>query len=90
MPGVWSRNTRVLVSIALLAAASLAIGGAAFSFTESEQSAISAAAARLDALHDIAGDIADAVDGQEGALDDFDSHLDEALDRILAEEQSAG
>ncbi|MEU5624066.1 SsgA family sporulation/cell division regulator [Streptomyces tendae] len=28
--------------------------------------------------------------GQEGALADFDSHLEEALDRILAEEQSAG
>ena len=28
--------------------------------------------------------------GQEGALGDFDAHLDEALDRILAEEQSAG
>ncbi|MER7776987.1 SsgA family sporulation/cell division regulator [Streptomyces sp. NPDC096191] len=28
--------------------------------------------------------------GQEGALEDFDTHLDEALDRILAEEQSAG
>jgi hypothetical protein len=28
--------------------------------------------------------------GQERALADFDTHLDEALDRILAEEQSAG
>jgi hypothetical protein len=28
--------------------------------------------------------------GQEGAHGDFDAHLDEALDRILAEEQSAG
>ncbi|MFF6989414.1 MULTISPECIES: SsgA family sporulation/cell division regulator [unclassified Streptomyces] len=28
--------------------------------------------------------------GQEAALADFDTHLDEALDRILAEEQSAG
>ena len=28
--------------------------------------------------------------GQEGALAEFDAHLDEALDRILAEEQSAG
>ncbi|MFF1304415.1 SsgA family sporulation/cell division regulator [Streptomyces sp. NPDC058307] len=28
--------------------------------------------------------------GQETALADFDTHLDEALDRILAEEQSAG
>ncbi|KOU62572.1 regulator [Streptomyces sp. MMG1533] len=28
--------------------------------------------------------------GQEGAHADFDAHLDEALDRILAEEQSAG
>ncbi|MFF7447641.1 MULTISPECIES: SsgA family sporulation/cell division regulator [unclassified Streptomyces] len=28
--------------------------------------------------------------GQEGALADFDAHLEEALDRILAEEQSAG
>jgi hypothetical protein len=28
--------------------------------------------------------------GQEGALGDFDAHLDEALDRILAEEQSTG
>ena len=28
--------------------------------------------------------------GQEGALADFDTHLDEALDRILAEEQSTG
>lgn len=28
--------------------------------------------------------------GHEGALADFDAHLDEALDRILAEEQSAG
>ncbi|WP_167828779.1 SsgA family sporulation/cell division regulator [Streptomyces sp. MZ04] len=28
--------------------------------------------------------------GQERALADFESHLDEALDRILAEEQSAG
>ncbi|GKQ38633.1 SsgA family sporulation/cell division regulator [Streptomyces sp. A012304] len=28
--------------------------------------------------------------GQEAALGDFDAHLDEALDRILAEEQSAG
>ncbi|MCK1820841.1 SsgA family sporulation/cell division regulator [Streptomyces sp. XM83C] len=28
--------------------------------------------------------------GQEGALADFDAHLDEALGRILAEEQSAG
>ncbi|MFD0435946.1 SsgA family sporulation/cell division regulator [Streptomyces chartreusis] len=28
--------------------------------------------------------------GQEGGLADFDAHLDEALDRILAEEQSAG
>jgi hypothetical protein len=28
--------------------------------------------------------------GQEGALADFDAHLDEALNRILAEEQSAG
>ena len=28
--------------------------------------------------------------GQEGALGDFDAHLEEALDRILAEEQSAG
>ncbi|CCK28952.1 hypothetical protein BN159_4573 [Streptomyces davaonensis JCM 4913] len=28
--------------------------------------------------------------GQEGALSDFDASLDEALDRILAEEQSAG
>ncbi|MBU6531048.1 SsgA family sporulation/cell division regulator [Streptomyces sp. NPDC057245] len=28
--------------------------------------------------------------GQEGALAGFDTHLDEALDRILAEEQSAG
>ncbi|MCF3129006.1 SsgA family sporulation/cell division regulator [Streptomyces olivochromogenes] len=28
--------------------------------------------------------------GQEGALADFDAHLDEALCRILAEEQSAG
>ncbi|MDV7215617.1 SsgA family sporulation/cell division regulator [Streptomyces prunicolor] len=28
--------------------------------------------------------------GQEGALADFDAHLNEALDRILAEEQSAG
>ncbi|GGX78865.1 SsgA family sporulation/cell division regulator [Streptomyces fructofermentans] len=28
--------------------------------------------------------------GQERALADFDAHLDEALDRILAEEQSAG
>ncbi|MET7484970.1 SsgA family sporulation/cell division regulator [Streptomyces sp. NPDC005538] len=28
--------------------------------------------------------------GQEGALADFDAHLDETLDRILAEEQSAG
>ncbi|MYR62149.1 SsgA family sporulation/cell division regulator [Streptomyces sp. SID625] len=28
--------------------------------------------------------------GQEGALEDFDAHLDEALDRILAEEQNAG
>ncbi|MFJ4785960.1 SsgA family sporulation/cell division regulator [Streptomyces sp. NPDC088794] len=28
--------------------------------------------------------------GQEGELADFDAHLDEALDRILAEEQSAG
>ncbi|MET9506702.1 SsgA family sporulation/cell division regulator [Streptomyces sp. NPDC006622] len=28
--------------------------------------------------------------GQEGAFADFDAHLDEALDRILAEEQNAG
>ncbi|MCW5250030.1 MULTISPECIES: SsgA family sporulation/cell division regulator [unclassified Streptomyces] len=28
--------------------------------------------------------------GQEGALANLDTHLDEALDRILAEEQSAG
>ncbi|MBV1939789.1 MULTISPECIES: SsgA family sporulation/cell division regulator [Streptomyces] len=28
--------------------------------------------------------------GQERSLADFDTHLDEALDRILAEEQSAG
>ncbi len=28
--------------------------------------------------------------GQEGSLADFDAHLAEALDRILAEEQSAG
>jgi hypothetical protein len=28
--------------------------------------------------------------GQEGALADFDAHLDEALDRILTEEQNAG
>ncbi|MFE9092688.1 SsgA family sporulation/cell division regulator [Streptomyces sp. NPDC007264] len=28
--------------------------------------------------------------GQEGSLEDFDAHLEEALDRILAEEQSAG
>lgn len=28
--------------------------------------------------------------GQETAMADFDAHLDEALDRILAEEQSAG
>ncbi|MFG2027100.1 SsgA family sporulation/cell division regulator [Streptomyces sp. NPDC048825] len=28
--------------------------------------------------------------GQEHSLADFDTHLDEALDRILAEEQSAG
>ena len=28
--------------------------------------------------------------GQEGAFADFDAHLAEALDRILAEEQSAG
>jgi hypothetical protein len=28
--------------------------------------------------------------GQEAALADFDTHLNEALDRILAEEQSAG
>ncbi|MFJ9719476.1 SsgA family sporulation/cell division regulator [Streptomyces sp. NPDC101213] len=28
--------------------------------------------------------------GQEGAFADFDAHLDEALGRILAEEQSAG
>ncbi|MFR9794497.1 SsgA family sporulation/cell division regulator [Streptomyces sp. MS06] len=28
--------------------------------------------------------------GQEGALADFDAHLDEALGRILAEEQNAG
>ncbi|QKW07848.1 SsgA family sporulation/cell division regulator [Streptomyces sp. NA04227] len=28
--------------------------------------------------------------GQERALADFDAHLDEALDRILTEEQSAG
>ncbi|MCH0564439.1 MULTISPECIES: SsgA family sporulation/cell division regulator [unclassified Streptomyces] len=28
--------------------------------------------------------------GQEGSLADFDAHLDEALGRILAEEQSAG
>jgi hypothetical protein len=28
--------------------------------------------------------------GQETSLEDFDTHLDEALDRILAEEQSAG
>jgi len=28
--------------------------------------------------------------GQERSLADFDAHLDEALDRILAEEQSAG
>jgi hypothetical protein len=28
--------------------------------------------------------------GQEGSLADFDAHLDDALDRILAEEQSAG
>ncbi|MFF7330550.1 SsgA family sporulation/cell division regulator [Streptomyces sp. NPDC008150] len=28
--------------------------------------------------------------GQEGVLGEFDAHLDEALDRILAEEQSAG
>ncbi|WP_234426065.1 SsgA family sporulation/cell division regulator, partial [Streptomyces kebangsaanensis] len=28
--------------------------------------------------------------GQEGALADFDAHLDEALDRILAEERSTG
>ena len=28
--------------------------------------------------------------GQETALADFDTHLDQALDRILAEEQSAG
>ena len=71
MPGVWSRNTRVLVSIALLATGSLVIGGAAFAFTDREQNAISAANANLDALHDIFGDIADAVDGQEGALDDY-------------------
>ena len=71
MPGVLSRNTRVLVSIALLATGSLVIGGAAFAFTDREQNAISAANANLDALHDIFGDIADAVDGQEGALDDY-------------------
>jgi hypothetical protein len=28
--------------------------------------------------------------GQERSLADFDAHLDDALDRILAEEQSAG
>lgn len=28
--------------------------------------------------------------GQERSLADFGAHLDEALDRILAEEQSAG
>nr|ACC77834.1 SsgA [Streptomyces ramocissimus] len=28
--------------------------------------------------------------GQEGAFSDFDTHLDQALGRILAEEQSAG
>ncbi len=28
--------------------------------------------------------------GAGGALADFDAHLDDALDRILAEEQSAG
>ena len=71
MPGALSRNTRVLVAIALLAAASLLIGSAAFAFTDMEQNAISAASGRLDDLHDIASDIADAVDGQEGALDDF-------------------
>jgi diguanylate cyclase (GGDEF)-like protein len=71
MPGAWSRNTRVLVAIGVLAVASLLIAGGAFAITDREQNAVSAASARLDELHDIAGDIADAVDGQEGALDDF-------------------
>jgi diguanylate cyclase (GGDEF)-like protein len=71
MPRALSRNARVLVAIAVLASASLLIGGAAFAITDNEQKDVDAATARLADLHDIARDIADGVDGQEGALDDY-------------------
>jgi diguanylate cyclase (GGDEF)-like protein len=71
MPRLPSRSTRALLAIALLAASSVALGIAVFAATESERSALDTAATRLDALTGIAHVVADDVDEQEAALDDF-------------------
>jgi diguanylate cyclase (GGDEF)-like protein len=71
MPRLPSRSTRALVAIALLAASSVVLGIAVFAATDSEHTAVDTAATRLDILIAAGRAVANDVDEQEAALDDF-------------------
>jgi len=71
MPGVSSRNTRVLIAIALLAVSSLALGGAVFVITDRDGKDIQSTTERLDTLESIANSVSQLVLQQEAAVDDY-------------------
>jgi diguanylate cyclase (GGDEF)-like protein len=71
MPRLPSRSTRALVAIALLAASSVLLGAAVFAATERERIAVDTDASRLDVLIGIGRAVANDVDEQEAALNDY-------------------
>jgi len=71
MPGVSSRNTRVLIAIALLALSSLALGGIVYIITDRDGKDIQATTERLDTLEATANQVSELVLQQEAAVDDY-------------------
>ncbi len=66
-----SKNTRVLLLIALMAASSFGVGGAVYVMTSADTAALKMAAAELDDLHGMAFALQAAGDTQEAALNDY-------------------
>jgi diguanylate cyclase (GGDEF)-like protein len=71
MPRVMSKNNRVLLLIALMAAGSMVVGGVVYSFTTADSTAVQAALTDLRSLQLEAADFSATTESQEAALDDY-------------------
>ncbi|HEX2756221.1 MAG TPA: GGDEF domain-containing protein [Candidatus Limnocylindrales bacterium] len=87
-----SRNTRVLVLIAAMAAASFTVGGLVYVVTDADAAKVNAAAARQTQIRARATELASAVATEQSALDDFvlseSSLMTERFDAAIEREAS--